>query len=187
MGDSVPFLKSLPAHAKVPDALAAFDSGTARPLIEFHQALLRGESPLTVAQRELIAAFVSATNACSYCAGAHQAVAVQFGVPEALLSALAEDVDGAEIEPAMKPLLRYVRKLTLTPARMTAADADDVLAAGWSERALYDAVQVCALFNFMNRFVDGLGIEAVEDDFSMEGRMLHDHGYTGLLDLYGIR
>lgn len=29
---------------------------------------------------------------------------------------------------------------------------------GWSERALYDAVQICALFNFMNRIIEGTGV-----------------------------
>jgi len=45
---------------------------------------------------------------------------------------------------------------------MTEADAAPVYAAGWDERALYDAIVVCALFNFMNRLVDGCGIVADE-------------------------
>ena len=36
--------------------------------------------------------------------------------------------------------------------------ADAVLAAGWSEEALYDAVIVCAAFNMMNRIVEGCGV-----------------------------
>ena len=31
-------------------------------------------------------------------------------------------------------------------------------AAGWSEEAIYDAVTVCALFNFYTRWVDGTGV-----------------------------
>ena len=54
-------------------------------------------------------------------------------------------------------LLRYVGKLTSNPSKITPADAEAVLAAGWDERALHDAVAVCALFNMMNRLVDGLG------------------------------
>ncbi len=30
-----------------------------RPLLEYHDLLLRGDSPLTIAERELIAAYVS--------------------------------------------------------------------------------------------------------------------------------
>ena len=53
-----------------------------------------------------------------------------------------------------------MEKLTQTPARMTEQDAKAVFAAGWSEAALYDAVKVCALFNFMNRIVEGTGVSA---------------------------
>jgi len=57
----------------------------------------------------------------------------------------------------MKPLLRYAGKLTPTPAKITLADAEAVLAAGWQEQALHEAVAVCGLFNMMNQLVDGLG------------------------------
>ena len=66
---------------------------------------------------------------------------------------------------------------------MTQADADAVYAAGWDEQALHDAVAVCALFNFMNRYVQGLGIPADEAFFDEAGRRLHDFGYQGFLPL----
>ena len=30
--------------------------------------------------------------------------------------------------------------------------------AGWSEEALFDAISVCAVFNMMNRIVEGTGV-----------------------------
>jgi hypothetical protein len=86
----------------------------------------------------------------------------------------------------MVPVLHYIRKLTLTPTKMTQADADAVFAAGWSERALYDAVQICCLYNFMNRFVEGLGLSPIPDQFAMEGRMIREGGYKGMLGAFGI-
>jgi AhpD family alkylhydroperoxidase len=41
---------------------------------------LRGPSPFTVAERELIAAYVSGLNACGYCHGIHRVTADAFGV-----------------------------------------------------------------------------------------------------------
>lgn len=182
----MPFLPSIRLDDKVPHVLAKFNTGTGRPLIEYHEALLRGESPFTVAEREMMAAYVSGVNACQYCHGAHTAVAREFGVPEQLLSALLRDVDTAGVDPRMIPVLKYIRKLMLTPTQMTQADADAVFAAGWSERALYDAVQVCCLYNFMNRFVEGLGLTPIPDQFAMEGRMIKDGSYKGMLDAFGI-
>ena len=58
-----------------------------------------------------------------------------------------------------------------------------MLAAGWEEQALHDAVAVCGLFNLMNRLVEGLGITAGEDYFRAAARRLADAGYSGLKDL----
>lgn len=59
----------------------------------------------------------------------------------------------------MRPVLRYAQKLTEQPNSVTKTDADAVLAAGWDETALFHVVAVTALFDFMNRLVEGLGIE----------------------------
>jgi len=69
----------------------------------------------------------------------------------ALFEKLIEDIDTAPVDDKLKPVLHYVRKLTLTPARMVQADAD--------EHALHDAVAVYATINFMNRLVLGHGVE----------------------------
>ena len=183
----MPFLPSLEHEDKVPHALAKFQNGTQRPLLQFHQALLRGESAFTVPERELMAAYVSGLNACQYCYGAHTAVADLFGVPKQVITGLMEDVDASDVDDKLKPVFHYIRKLTVTPTHMTQADADAVYEAGWSEQALYDAVQVCCLYNFMNRFVEGLGLTPIEDHFGMEGQMIFDGGYDGMLEKFNIK
>jgi AhpD family alkylhydroperoxidase len=65
------------------------------PLIDYHQVLLRGPSPLSVAERELIAAYVSGLNACGHCHGVQAATAHAFGIPETTLAALLADVGSA--------------------------------------------------------------------------------------------
>lgn len=82
------FLPSLPDDVVLLDVFRAFPQ-TARPLLEYHQALLRGPSPLSVAERKLIAAYVSGLNACRYCRGVHTATAQAFGIPEGTLAAAA--------------------------------------------------------------------------------------------------
>lgn len=129
-----------------------------RPLLEYHDVLLRGEGPLSIAQRELIATYVSSLNACSFCFGAHKIYAKVFGVDESVIDAVIADLDTAPIDNNFKPILSYVKKLTRLPAKLRDQDAQDVYAAGWSERALYDAIQICALFNFMNRIIEGTGV-----------------------------
>jgi len=176
------YLKSLPPDGALLDVLKAFPRA-AVPLLEYHEILLRGESPFTVAERELMAAFVSALNACSYCAGIHEGVARNLGVEASLLADLVEDVDHSDLADKLKPVFRYLRKLTLTPARMTPQDAEAVFAADWDDRALHDAVAVCALFNFMNRFVEGMGVEVDERYRGVSAKRLAKGGYQGLATL----
>ncbi|NCQ22673.1 MAG: peroxidase-related enzyme [Sphingomonadales bacterium] len=174
---------------------------TVMPLLEYHDRLLRDRSPLTVAERELIAAYVSGINACTYCHGAHVVAARAFGIDADVFEGLMADLESSAIDEKLKPLLAYVGKLTRTPAMMAQADADRVYAAGWDEQALFDAVSVCALFNFMNRIVEGSGIKSnplEADQAEIDARLARMGGttddphegepsYTRLADLWGIR
>lgn len=148
---------SLPEAPHLADVYRAFPEHV-KPLLDYHDLLLRGESPLSVAERELIAAYVSGLNACNFCFGAHKIYAKVFGVDEAVFDALIDDVDAAAVDAKLKPLLKYVAKLKNLPPHLTDADAQAVYDAGWSERALFDAIQVAALFNYMNRIIEGTGV-----------------------------
>ena len=173
------FLPSLPDNAKLLDVFRAFPD-TAVPLLDYHEALLRGSSPLSIAERELIAAYVSGLNACDYCYGVHRVTAEQFGIDETVLTGLLTDLPTAQIDDRMRTLLGYVGKLTREPSKVSPADARAVLDAGWDERALHDAVAVCALFNFMNRFVNGLGVTVDTNYADTSGTRLADQGYAAL-------
>jgi hypothetical protein len=56
------YLPSLKPDSVLLDVFRAYPDA-ARPLLDYHEALLRGPSPFTVAERELIAAYVSGLNA----------------------------------------------------------------------------------------------------------------------------
>lgn len=148
---------SLPENAHLSDVFKRFPRGV-RPLLELHDALLRDDGALTVAQRELIAAYVSGLNGCDFCYGAHALMARAFGVDADVLESMMNDLDASPVEPAMKPLLVYVRQLTEAPAKMTQTITAAALQAGWSEDALFEAASVCALYNYMNRIVEAAGI-----------------------------
>ena len=148
---------SLPESPHLSDVFCAFPQHI-KPLLEYHDVLLRAESPLSIAERELLAAFVSGLNACTFCFGAHKLYANAFGITDDLIEPLLDNIDAAPIDEKLKPLLHYIKKLNQLPTGLTAADAEAVYAAGWDERALYDAVQICGLFNLMNRIIEGTGV-----------------------------
>ena len=152
-----------------------------RALLAYHQAVLRQPSPLSVGERELLGALVSGLNDCRYCFGVHAQTAAAFGLDEASITAMVNDLDSAPVPDKLRPILRYARKLTLAPSRITDRDAHDVFAAGWSEQALHDAIQVVCLFSLMNRLVDGHGIRGSRDIFRLRGQQLADEGYEPLV------
>ncbi len=178
----MPFLPGLPAESSLLAILARMPAA-AEALLDYHEALMRGESALRAAERETIAAYVSGLNACRYCHGVHEATARAFGLPPGVLDALLADVDAAPIDTHLKPLLRYARKLTLEPARMTQRDVDAMLEQGLGEQAALDVAAVCGLFNLMNRLVEGAGITAPTDYVAMAGQRLRDGGYAALKGL----
>ena len=171
--------RSLPENAVLMDVFRAYPE-TSRPLLDYHETVMRGPSPFTQGERELIAAYVSGVNACGYCHGVHTVTAEACGIEAGAAPSAVTDLDTAPVDEKMRPVLRYVGKLTREPSSVTRADADAVLAAGWSEDALHSAIMVCALFNFMNRMVEGHGIRADADYFETSGKRLEELGYAGL-------
>lgn len=59
------------------------------------------------------------------------------------------------------------------------------MVAGWDETALYHTVAVTALFNFMNRLVEGLGIELDPAYLKPVSQRLADRGYLPLIEMMG--
>jgi uncharacterized peroxidase-related enzyme len=178
----MPHLRSLRAGASLIDVFKAFPQ-TSAPLIEFHEALLRGPSPFTASERELIAAYVSGVNRCEYCHGVHTATAERMGVEAGLLARIVRDGELSDVAPKLRPVLALARKLTLVPESVTEADADALAAAGWDDAALYYTVAVTALFNFMNRLVEGLGIELEPSYIAPAAERLAERGYLPLLEM----
>ena len=94
------------------------------------------------------------------------------------MKAVCEDFESAPISEKEKALLRYVAVVNDAPAKTCQADVDAAKAAGWSDHALYDALTVCAIFNFFNRWLDGAGLPDTPQGF-YEARLKEngDMGY----------
>jgi uncharacterized peroxidase-related enzyme len=170
------------------DSIDAADEGVAAvfkrfpdhgiPLTRLTEIVMRtGDCQFSAKERELIGAFTSGTNACTYCYETHKAAAEAFGVDADLLRNLLADVDSSSVDDKLKPVLRYVKKLTESPARMVQDDVDTIFAAGWDENTFHYVVMICALFNLYNRVLDGYGIENTPDCRHSRGQRLADSGY----------
>ena len=176
------YLPSLPENASLLDVFRMFPE-TNEPLLVFHETLLRGPSPFTEAERELVAAYVSGLNGCRYCHGVHMATAERLGIEPGAITSLLQNGHSSAIPGNMSPVLNIAKKLTMRADGVTQADADAVFAAGWSETAFYHLVAVVALFNYMNRLVEGLGIELNPAYAQTAAKRLADRGYRPLIEM----
>ena len=184
----MPLFPSISKGERLSQAFAKFNTGIEKPLLELHQVLMRSDdSPFDAGERELIAAYVSGImNDCGYCANIHTLVAEGFGVKEGLIDSLVKDIDSSAVDEKLKPVLHFVKKLTLEHTKMVPADADAVFEAGWDERALYDALAICCTWNFMNRFVGGLGLDVNPEQYKDSAKMLIQ-GYDIMIDKFKLK
>jgi uncharacterized peroxidase-related enzyme len=178
------YLPTLPEKATLLDIFRMFPQ-TNRPLLEFHEVLLRGPSPFTEAERELIAAYVSGLNGCRYCHGVHTETAERLGVPQGAIAALLAGDAKADIPAKMWPVLAVAAKLTERADGVAKPDVEAIFGAGWDETAYYHLVATVALFNYMNRLVEGLGIELDPAYVGVAAQRLADRGYRPLIDMLG--
>ncbi len=138
---------------------------TLRTHFEMYTAAMHKRSPLSRAEREMVAVAVSRLNGCDYCLRHHTAGLVQ-RLPDdrhALADTLsAGGSDGlTEREQAM---IDYAAKLARTPQTMTASDVDSLRTAGLDDRAILDLAQCVGYFCYVNRIVTGLGVELGTDE-----------------------
>jgi uncharacterized peroxidase-related enzyme len=82
---------------------------------------------------------------------------------DAFVHAVAGDWRSAPLSVPDRALCEFASKLTLHQHQMVPADLDRLRDHGFDDRAIHDAVQVIAYFNYITRVADALGVE--HEDF----------------------
>lgn len=162
-------------------SLAMFRPETAKPLYELAQVLLRGPSPLSPAERELIATYVSSGNTCNFCMKSHAATARKlFGEQENVVDCVINDMDSAPVSDKMKALLRIAGRVRISGKEVSQEDIDEARRQGAGDRDIHDTVLIAATFCMFNRYVDGLNTLTPEDrkEYEPMGERLATLGYV---------
>ena len=76
-----------------------------------------------------------------------------------LVHAIVRDWRTGPLSPIDLGLCAFATKLTHEPHAMSASDMDTLRSYGLDDRAIHDAVQVIAYFNYVTRVADALGVE----------------------------
>jgi uncharacterized peroxidase-related enzyme len=148
------------------------------PMGAWTQATMRGPSPWSVAERELMACMVAKWNACAFCVGAHGAVAAK-EMQRPAVDEVISDYRTAPISRRLKSALAFLEVMTLRPKDLKAEHAKAALSAGVSSEALTDAIAVGALFNIVTRYADALDFALPTPvEFELAANMLLKRGYA---------
>ncbi|WP_158752260.1 carboxymuconolactone decarboxylase family protein [Acidobacterium sp. S8] len=155
---------------------------TAKPLSELAEILLRGESTLTRAERELIGTFVSSENECQYCQTIHGALAAHYmGGDVELVCQVKANFSIAAISEKLKSLLVIAGKVRQGGNYVTTENIEQARAQGTTDLEIHDTVLIAANFCMMNRYVDGLAAWTPDDPdfYRQRAAMLAEQGYIG--------
>lgn len=144
---------------------------------EFTHEAMRGPSAWSVADRELMAAYVSQVNGSAFCTAAHTATASRAGQDGPMVAAVLADLESAPVGESLRATLRMLGKLT-AEGKLSAGDMREVLSAGVSRQQVQDALAVCAAFNTTGRLADAFGFEVLSPEgFEAGAKYLLKRGY----------
>ena len=161
-------------------SLFKFSPETGKPLCDLAEVLLRGPSPLSSAERELIAAFVSNRNSCMFCMNSHAAAArFLFDEEKQVVDDLLKDQTADSLSPKMKALLWIAGKVQINGKSVTADDIEYARQAGANDTDIHDTVLIAASFSMFNRYVDGLASYTPpnEEAYIEMGKRMGQKGY----------
>jgi uncharacterized peroxidase-related enzyme len=162
-------------------SLAMYRPETGKHLYDLAQVLLRGPSPLTEAEREMIATFVSSRNNCSFCANSHGAAAKHLlGNDAGVVDDVLHDFLSAKVSDKMKALLNIAGQVQILGKAVKQYDIDLARDSGATDLDIHDTVLIAATFSMFNRYVDGLATIVPKDpaEYVEMGKRLAEKGYS---------
>lgn len=138
-----------------------------RRWIRHFNEIMRGESDLTPAEREMIGVVVSVENHCLYCVVSHGAELRKLLADPILGEQLAVDYRRAPLDERTRAMLDYAVKITQRPVDCSEADIQQLRQLGFSDAAIFDIAETAAMYNFTNRLASATGMQPNREYYAM--------------------
>lgn len=134
------------ALAHRPDELRAF--------VSYHDALMKRDSGLSKAEREMIVIATSAENSCLYCIISHGAILRIYSKHPTLSDQIAANYRKADLTDRQKAMLDFAVKICNQSAEVGDEDFAELHAHGFSDEDIWDIGAITALFALSNRMAN---------------------------------
>ena len=120
-----------------------------------YNELMLADSGLTKLEREMIAVVVSSINRCFYCLTAHGAAVRELSGNPILGEQLVMNYRTAELDARQRAMLDFTALLTSASYTVEEAHRQSLRDVGFSDRDIWDIINVAAFFNMTNRVASG--------------------------------
>jgi len=148
------------------------------PADQFYKAILHSDdSPLGLWRAEFVATFVAILANCTYARAHHGENFLKVSPTRRqgimILTALEnDDLNSPALDPELRSIAKYTKKLSLEPACMSEDDISSLRETGFSEAEIVHINQIAASFAFWVRMINGLGISLGTEQIGMKQESL---------------
>jgi len=140
-----------------------------RGFFALHDAVMKHDSSLTKAEKEMIVVTVSGGNECHYCVIAHGAILRILAKHSQLADQLAINYRKADITPRQRAMLDFAVKVSQQSQAIEDADYARLREHGFDDEDIWDIGAISAFFCLSNRLANLIGIRP-NDEFYRIGR-----------------
>lgn len=141
-----------------------------RAFFAYHDALMEGEGPLSLAEREMIVVATSGLNHCQYCVVAHGAILRIRSKRPLLADQVAINYKQADVSPRERAILDFATKVATQSAAIEESDRQAAQASGLTQEEIWDITAITAFFAMSNRLASGTGMRP-NPEFFLMGRL----------------
>lgn len=147
------------AFAHRPEQLKAF--------LEYGQTIMRKNSGITKAEKEMIIVATSNANGCMYCVVSHSAALRKLTGDPYISEPVAVNYREADISPRQKAMLDFAMKVTQEPWEINEHDFKRLRKHGINKEDAWDIASITAFFNMSNRMMNLMATRPDEEFYSI--------------------
>ena len=129
----------------------AHDADKFRAFRAMSNDLMKGESPLSELEREMIAVVVSSQNRCHYCLSSHGAAVRALSGDAAFGDALVHNYRAVKLSKRHRAMLDFAAALKDAENMNAAAEREKLMNAGFCHRAVFHICAVASFYHMTNR------------------------------------
>jgi len=147
---------------KIPNAFtaASIDYDITKWVWQGAKNIVLSDSSIPRHLKEAIALVVSKNNACKYCVGAHNMMLKAIGFDSKKIEELNIDYQSSSLSEKEKAVLDLALKVSNESYKILEKDHENLRTKyGMTDRQILEVITIASFFNFINRFVDALGVE----------------------------